>query len=61
MDNQNQKTYVCLGTCQGIVSEEQFKNGLNTCGTKGCDLEGHPLIPGRKNSETGKTEATEEK
>lgn len=56
--NTKQKTYVCLGTCNGIVTEEQFNAGLNKCGTKGCNLEGHPLVPGRKNSETGKTEAT---
>jgi hypothetical protein len=56
----DQKTYVCLGTCQGVVTEEQFKNGLNKCGAEGCDLKGHPLVPGKKNSETGKNEATEE-
>ena len=59
--NQNEeKTYVCLGTCNGMVTEEQFKNGQDTCSTKGCTLEGHPLVPGRKNPETGKNEATEE-
>jgi hypothetical protein len=53
----DQKTYVCLGTCQGVVTEEQYKNGLHACGAKGCDLKGHPFVPGRKNPKTGKTEA----
>ena len=60
MNDQNQKTYVCLGTCNGMVTEEQFKSGLNKCSTKGCNLEGHPLVPGKKNPETGKNEATNE-
>ena len=59
--NQNEdQNYVCLGTCNGIVTEEQFKAGQNKCATKGCNLEGHPLVPGRKNPETGKNEAIEE-
>ena len=60
MDNQNQKNYVCLGTCQAVITEEQYKNGLTQCGTETCTLKGHPLVPGRKNPETGKTEATEQ-
>lgn len=55
-----QKTYVCLGTCQGVVSEEQYKNGLNKCGAEGCNLKGHPLVEGKKNPMTGKTEATKQ-
>ena len=54
----DQKTYVCLGTCQAVITEEQYKNGLTKCGAKSCDLKGHPLVLGRKNPETGKNEAT---
>lgn len=54
----DQKTYVCLGTCQAVITEEQYKNGLTKCGAESCDLKGHPLVPGRKNPETGKNEAT---
>lgn len=52
----DQKTYVCLGTCQGVVTEEQYKNGLTHCGAEGCNLKGHQLVPGKKNPETGKNE-----
>jgi hypothetical protein len=55
----DQKTYVCLGACQGVVTEEQYKKGLTKCGTEGCELKGHPLVSGRKNPQTGKNEATE--
>jgi len=56
----NQKTYVCLGTCQAVITEEQYKNGLTKCGAETCTLKGHPLVPGKKNPQTGKNEATEE-
>lgn len=36
--------YVCTGTCGGSVSEEEFKNGKNTCGMKGCTRYGKPLV-----------------
>ena len=51
------KTYVCLGSCQGVVTKEQYDNGLTHCGAEGCELKGQPLIPGKKNPETGKNEA----
>ncbi|HWY79413.1 MAG TPA: hypothetical protein VNW29_03580 [Candidatus Sulfotelmatobacter sp.] len=54
----DKKTYICLGTCQAVITEEQYKNGLTKCGAQGCSLEGHPFVPGKKNSETGKNEAT---
>jgi hypothetical protein len=52
------KTYVCLGTCQAVISEEQYNEGLTKCGAKGCSLEGHTFVPGKKNEVTGKNEAT---
>ena len=27
---------VCIGTCGGSVSEEEFRKGKNKCGMKGC-------------------------
>jgi len=56
----DQKTYVCLGTCQAVITEEQYKNGLTQCGAESCTLKGHPFVEGKKNPETGKNEATEE-
>lgn len=56
----DQKTYVCLGSCQAVISEEEHEKGLVNCGAKGCTLEGHPLVPGKKDERTGKNESTEE-
>lgn len=36
--------YVCEGTCGGMVTETQFKAGMNTCATKGCPLHGKALV-----------------
>lgn len=54
------KTYVCLGTCQAVVSEEEYKAGLTNCGAEGCSLKGHALVPGKKSEETGKNEEEKE-
>lgn len=35
--------YICLGTCQGNVSEEQFKKGMNKCEDKTCEGYQKPL------------------
>jgi len=56
-NNKGEKTYVCLGTCQAVITEEQYNNGLTRCGAKGCTLEGQPFVAGRKNEQTGKNEA----
>lgn len=37
----NKAVYVCTGTCKAEVSEEQYKAGLNKCGTESCTLKGH--------------------
>jgi len=55
----DQKTYVCTGTCQAVITEEQYKSGLTKCGAESCNMKGHPLVPGKKNPQTGKNEATE--
>ena len=61
MDEQNAQptgqTYVCMGTCQAVVNEEQFKAGLTACGADACTLHGHPLVPGKKDQATGKNVA----
>ena len=51
-----QKTYVCLGTCQAVISEEEYKKGLTTCGSAECTMHGKPFVPGKKSPETGKNE-----
>jgi len=55
-----QKTYVCLGTCQAVISEEKYKAGLTKCGTNECNMYDQPFVPGKKNEATGKNEPTEE-
>lgn len=56
----NKKTYVCLGTCQAVVSEEQYNNGLTKCGAADCTMHGQPLVPGKKSDLTGKNIQTGE-
>lgn len=58
MDNQQStnKTYVCMGTCQAVISEEQYKNGLTNCGAEVCTMKGKPFVEGKKSSETGENE-----
>ena len=36
----SQTVYVCTGTCQAEISEEQFKEGLTHCGADTCDKKG---------------------
>ena len=59
MDIQQQpseKTYVCMGTCQAVISEEQYAKGLTTCGAEVCTMKGKPFVEGKHNEETGKNE-----
>jgi len=53
----NQKTYVCLGTCQAVITEEQYKNGLTKCGAESCTMYKQPFVEGKKSEVTGKNEA----
>ncbi len=56
---ENNKTYVCLGTCQAVVSEEKYNNGLTKCGAEVCTMKGEPFAEGKKNETTGKNEKSE--
>lgn len=33
--------YVCEGTCEAKITEEQYNSGLTKCGAEGCSLKGH--------------------
>lgn len=61
MDQQNQQktddTWVCMGTCQAVISEEDHKNGLVNCGAEVCTMKGQPFVKGHKSDVTGKNEA----
>lgn len=52
----NKKTYVCTGSCQAVVTEEEYNKGLTNCGAEGCTMKGQPLVPGKKSEATGKNE-----
>ena len=54
----SQKTYVCLGTCQAVITEEQYNNGLTKCGADVCTMKGQQFVEGKKSETTGKNEAT---
>jgi hypothetical protein len=59
-DHKNEKEYVCLGTCQAVISEEQYNNGLIACGAESCTMKGKPFVRGRRSKETGKNVSTGE-
>jgi hypothetical protein len=52
------KTYVCMGTCQAVITDEEYKNGLTKCGAEVCTMKGQPFVEGKKSEATGKNEAT---
>lgn len=60
MDQQNQQktddTWVCMGTCQAVITDEAHKNGLVACGAESCDMHGKPFVKGHKSELTGKNE-----
>jgi len=55
-----QKTYVCLGSCQSVVSEEQYESGMTTCNNASCSMKGEPLVRGKKSETTGQNEKVED-
>ena len=57
----NQKTYVCLGTCQAVISEEKYNAGLTKCGAKECTMYDQPFVAGHKSESTGKNVQEETK
>jgi hypothetical protein len=63
MDTQQQehtkKTYVCMGSCQAVISEEQYMDGLTKCGAEVCTMKGQPFFEGKRSEETGKNEASQ--
>lgn len=49
------QTYVCLGSCQAQISEEEYNNGLKACGNDSCENKGRPFAKGDKCADCGKT------
>ncbi len=37
----DQAVYICTGGCGAVISQEQYDNGLQSCGTEGCPHKGH--------------------
>lgn len=52
----DKKLYVCLGSDQAMVTEEEYKKGLTKCGGE-CTLKGHPFVEGGKCEICGKNYA----
>jgi len=52
----NKKTYVCLGTCQAVIDEDRYNEGLTKCGTQSCTMYDEPFVVGKKSEVTGKNE-----
>lgn len=63
MDQQHQhsadESWVCLGTCQAVISQQEYDGGLTKCGAEVCTLKGQPFVKGKKDEATGKNVATE--
>lgn len=36
--------YLCPGSCNKIISEENFNSGDNACDTEECECNGKPLV-----------------
>ncbi|MCX8008950.1 MAG: hypothetical protein N3A54_04600 [Patescibacteria group bacterium] len=39
----NTPVYVCKGTCNAKISQEQYDEGLTQCGADGCTDNGRPF------------------
>lgn len=55
------QAYVCLGSCQAQISDEEYKKGLTSCGNDVCENKGKPFAKGGKCAFCGKTYAEEGK
>jgi|GEM_PF-1973453 len=55
-----QKTYVCLGSCQAVVTEDEYESGMTACNNESCSMKGEPLVRGKKSEVTGQNEKVEE-
>lgn len=40
------KTYVCLGNCQALISAEEYNKGLIACGNSACENKGKSFLKG---------------
>jgi hypothetical protein len=63
--DQNQKqqstpeTHVCMGTCQAVITDEQYKGGLTKCGAESCTMFRQPFVKGHRDPATGKNVSDE--
>jgi len=57
----NNQQYVCLGSCQAQISDEEYKNGLVACGNNTCENKGKPFVKGSKCVHCGRNYKEEEK
>lgn len=57
----NQNSYVCLGSCQAQISEEEYQKGLTVCGNNACENKGKPFSKGNRYMQCGKNFAQDQK
>ena len=53
MNQKQDETYVCLGTCQAVIDKDAFDKGLTKCGAESCDMYQKPFVKGHKDEATG--------
>lgn len=44
----NNQKYVCLGSCQAVISQDKYDQGLKSCGNDSCELKGKSFAVGDK-------------
>lgn len=45
--------YICKGTCQAEITQEQYDQGITQCGATECTLHGHPFTKMEKDTDSG--------
>lgn len=55
----NSDTYVCLGDCQAVISNDEYQKGLTKCGTDTCELKGVRFVKGDKCKKCGRNQASD--
>lgn len=48
------KVHICTGSCQAVVSDETYTNGLTQCGAENCSKKGELFIDAQQCSKCGK-------
>ena len=47
-------SYVCVGTCQAVISDDDYAQGMTKCTDETCYLWGKPFVRGTQGKLTGR-------